>query len=211
PLRYGVQFSAAEEYVQLVERAKALLSHAHSKSTLEEIHLRAMRLLVAELEKRRFGAAAPRREAAQGAGSVRESSETSASSDSNDSNDSNDPSDSNDSNEPGELSASSASNASNEPRAARQRGRYIPAAVRREVFERDAARCTFVDSAGQRCREAHRLDLHHLRPFAQGGEHKASNLALRCRAHNALSAEQDFGRDFVENKRARRHEPFGSG
>ena len=54
PLRYGVQFSAEEEYVQLVERAKALLSHAHSKSTLEEIHLRAMRLLVADLEKRRF-------------------------------------------------------------------------------------------------------------------------------------------------------------
>ena len=42
PLRYGVQFSAEEEYVQLVERARALLSHAHNKSTLEEIHLRAM-------------------------------------------------------------------------------------------------------------------------------------------------------------------------
>jgi hypothetical protein len=55
PLRYGVQFSAQEEYVQLVERAKALLSHAHGKSSLEEIHLRAMRLLVADLEKRRFG------------------------------------------------------------------------------------------------------------------------------------------------------------
>src|SRR6188768_2195440 len=54
PLRYSVQFSAAEEYVQLVERAKALLSHAHTKSSLEEIHLRAMRLLVADLEKRRF-------------------------------------------------------------------------------------------------------------------------------------------------------------
>jgi hypothetical protein len=33
PLRYGVQFSAEEEYVLLVERAKALLSHAHGKST----------------------------------------------------------------------------------------------------------------------------------------------------------------------------------
>jgi len=52
PLRYGVQFSAQEEYVQLVERAKALLSHTHSKSSLEEIHLRAMRLLVADLESK---------------------------------------------------------------------------------------------------------------------------------------------------------------
>jgi hypothetical protein len=40
-----------------------------------------------------------------------------------------------------------------------------------------------------------------LRAFAQGGEHHSSNLALRCRAHNALAAEEDFGRDFVEKKR----------
>jgi hypothetical protein len=114
PLRYGVQFSAEEEYVQLVERAKALLSHAHSKSTLEEIHLRAMRLLVADLEKRRFGKAArPRRVADKGEAS-----------------------------RPG---------------------------------------------------------------------HESSNLTLRCRAHNALAAEEDFGRNFVEQKRMRGHEPFGSG
>jgi hypothetical protein len=187
PLRYGVQFSAEEKYVQLVERAKALLSHAHSKCTLEEIHLRAMRLLVADLERRRFGKAAPRRGAEQGAGRVRESSESNAA---------NEPS------EPRELS---------EPRAVRQRGRYIPAAVRREVFDRDGARCTFVDSAGRRCREVHCLELHHLRAFAQGGEHHPSNLALRCRAHNALAAEEDFGRDFVERKRALKHEPFGAG
>jgi hypothetical protein len=199
PLRYGVQFSAEEEYVQLVERAKALLSHAHSKSTLEEIHLRAMRLLVADLEKRRFGRAAQRRGAEQGAGPVRESSESSVS------NEPSDPSDPNDPNDPSDPSDPS------EPRAARRRGRHIPAAVRREVFERDAARCTFVDSAGRRCREAHCLELHHLRAFAQGGEHLSSNLALRCRAHNALAAEEDFGRDFVEKKRAREHELFGSG
>jgi hypothetical protein len=90
------------------------------------------------------------------------------------------------------------------------RHRYIPAAVRREVFERDAARCTFVDSAGQRCRESHCLELHHLQAFAQGGRHDSSNLTLRCRAHNALAAEEDFGRNFVEQKRVRKHEPFGS-
>jgi hypothetical protein len=175
PLRYGVQFSAEEEYVQLVERAKALLSHAHSKSTLEEIHLRAMRLLVAELEKRRFGKTArPRRVTDKGEAPLHE---------------------------PGEPS---------EPRVTRPRGRYVPAAVRRDVFERDAARCTFVDPTGQRCRENHCLELHHLRAFAQGGGHESSNLTLRCRAHNALAAEEDFGRKFVEQKRMRGHEPFGS-
>ena len=142
PLRYAVQFSANEEYVNLVERAKALLSLAHGKNSLEEIHLRAMQLLVEHLEKRRFAK-------------------------------------------------------TSRPR----RSRYVPAEVRREVFERDAAQCTFVDSTGQRCRETHALELHHLQAFALGGEHHASNITLRCRAHNALAAEQDFGRDFVQRKR----------
>jgi hypothetical protein len=43
--------------------------------------------------------------------------------------------------------------------------------------------------AGQRCRETHHLELHHLVPFARGGEHTAANLDLRCSAHNALAAE----------------------
>jgi hypothetical protein len=82
--------------------------------------------------------------------------------------------------------------------------------VRREVFERDAARCSFVDGAGQRCRETHALELHHLLVFARGGEHQSSNLTLRCRAHNALAAEQDFGRELVEQTRPQ-HEPFRAG
>ncbi|HEY8945753.1 MAG TPA: hypothetical protein VIM73_15895 [Polyangiaceae bacterium] len=52
--RYSVQFTARQEYVSLVERARDLLSHAVPDRSLEEIHLRAMRLLVAELEKRKF-------------------------------------------------------------------------------------------------------------------------------------------------------------
>jgi hypothetical protein len=37
--------------------------------------------------------------------------------------------------------------------------------------------------------------------FAQGGEHRLGNVTLRCRAHNALAAEEDFGRDFVTSAR----------
>jgi hypothetical protein len=49
-----------------------------------------------------------------------------------------------------------------------------------------------------------------LTAFARGGEHTQSNLTLRCRAHNALAAEQDFGRDFIELKRdSNGHEPCG--
>jgi hypothetical protein len=79
----------------------------------------------------------------------------------------------------------------------RQRGRHVPAALRRSVFERDEGRCTYRSDSGERCRETAHLDLHHLVPFARGGEHRLDNVTLRCRAHNALAAEQDFGRDFV--------------
>jgi hypothetical protein len=37
--------------------------------------------------------------------------------------------------------------------------------------------------------------------FARGGEHRLENVTLRCRAHNALAAEDDFGRDFVTSAR----------
>jgi len=55
------------------------------------------------------------------------------------------------------------------------------------------------------------LELHHLKPFAQGGANVASNLTLRCAAHNALAAEEDFGRELIEQKRGRAgHEPLAA-
>ncbi len=82
----------------------------------------------------------------------------------------------------------------------RQRG-TIPAAIRRAVRERDGARCTFVDERGQRCRETALLEFHHEQPFVHGGPATAANLHLRCRAHNALAAERDFGRGFVQKRK----------
>ena len=54
PQRYKVQFEASEEYVELVERAKALLSHRGPGPDLGDLHLRAMRALVAELEREKY-------------------------------------------------------------------------------------------------------------------------------------------------------------
>jgi hypothetical protein len=51
PLRYKVQFTASQRYAELVERACDLLSHAVPSRSLEEVHLRAMALLVTQLEK----------------------------------------------------------------------------------------------------------------------------------------------------------------
>ena len=53
PQRYGVQFTAGEDYVQLLEEARDLLGRATEGRSIEAGHLRAMRLLVRELEKRK--------------------------------------------------------------------------------------------------------------------------------------------------------------
>jgi hypothetical protein len=44
PLRYKVQFTATEEYVDLMERAAALLSNRGEHDGIEQIQLRALRL-----------------------------------------------------------------------------------------------------------------------------------------------------------------------
>ena len=83
--------------------------------------------------------------------------------------------------------------------------RHIPTAVRREVWRRDGARCAFVGTAG-RCAERGFLELHHVVPFAVGGEASTANIELRCRAHNAYEAEQSFG-SFVLRERPAEYKP----
>ena len=180
PERYRVEFTAAAEYVHLVEEAKALLSHAVPNVPLEELHLRAMRALVAELKKKKYATVESSPARARDA-------------------------------ETAEVPPRGGSGMRHQPTDApdqaadqpctRRRGRHIPAAVRRTVFERDGNRCSYVDAKGTRCPETHRLEFHHLKAFAKGGEHRASNLALRCTAHNALAAEEDFGRDRIEDRK----------
>jgi hypothetical protein len=87
------------------------------------------------------------------------------------------------------------------PQPAARPSRHIPARVRRAVFERDGARCTHMDAVGERCRETHHLELHHLVPFARGGQHTAENVALRCAPHNTCAAELDFGREHIAAQR----------
>jgi hypothetical protein len=72
--------------------------------------------------------------------------------------------------------------------------RSIPAAVRREVWRRDERRCAFVGQQG-RCTETAFLELHHVDPYAVGGEGTVDNIQLRCRAHNRYEAQLFFGSD----------------
>lgn len=83
----------------------------------------------------------------------------------------------------------------------KRRSRHIQAAVRRAVWKRDEARCAYMDCDGQRCRETCGLEVHHRVAHALGGPATVSNLELRCRAHNLLAAEEDFGRDHMDRLR----------
>jgi 5-methylcytosine-specific restriction endonuclease McrA len=73
--------------------------------------------------------------------------------------------------------------------------------VRRNVWQRDEGRCTYLDARGQRCREQSGLEFHHQHPHARNGPANVENITLRCRSHNTLAAEQDFGRDVIRRKR----------
>jgi hypothetical protein len=205
PQHYQLQFSTTEEHAQLVERAKALLARSRPGMTLGELHLEAMRLLVASLEKRRFGAPRQRgdsapapRQRGDSAPAPRQRGDSAPA-----------PRQRGDSAPaPRQRGDSDGGASDDEPRHShRPRSRYVPVAIRREVFQRDGARCSYVDARGERCCETCYLELHHLQPFAKAGRHLASNLTLRCAAHNALAAEEDFGREAIAEQRdATRHE-----
>jgi hypothetical protein len=78
-------------------------------------------------------------------------------------------------------------------------GRHIPAAVKREVSQRDQGRCAFVGREG-RCEATAFLEFHHLEPYAVGGEPTAKNIELRCFAHNQYEARQFFGGSLVRER-----------
>ena len=79
--------------------------------------------------------------------------------------------------------------------------RHIPAHVKRTVWLRDGAQCTFVSDAGHRCPSRARLEYDHVDPVARGGEATVDGIRLRCRAHNQYEAECAFGVGFMEAKR----------
>jgi len=79
--------------------------------------------------------------------------------------------------------------------------RYMPAAVRRVVWKRDGARCTFVDKQGRRCTERRHLEFHHDDPYGRGGDRSPSNVRLLCRGHNRYLAERDYGKGLMDKYR----------
>lgn len=75
------------------------------------------------------------------------------------------------------------------------KGRYIPASVKRAVWRRDQGRCVFVAGGGQKCESTSGLEFHHLQPYATGGQASATNIELRCHAHNGFEWGEHLDRE----------------
>jgi 5-methylcytosine-specific restriction endonuclease McrA len=75
--------------------------------------------------------------------------------------------------------------------------RYVPAAVKRAVWERDQGRCTWPMGDGEVCGSTHRLEFDHDLEVALGGKPTIGNVRLLCKTHNLMKAEQHLGRSFM--------------
>ena len=206
-LRYKVQFTADQAYVDLLEEARNLLQHELPARDLVEVQRRALQLLVRKLRQRKHAAserprgkgpahapAASDRLRRKSPAHAREAPPPEPKS------------------KPARPPAPDSAPGARHAAPKSSQGRYISAEVRRGVWQRDEACCTYVDARGQRCREQSGLEFHHQHPHARGGPASVDNLTLRCRSHNALAAEQDFGRDLIRAKRrAAGAEPIRAG
>ena len=88
--------------------------------------------------------------------------------------------------------------------------RYLPAAVRRVVYERDGGRCRYEDEHGRRCSARRRLEYHHRQPFGLRGNHSPGNVVLACRVHNTFWAERDYGKAKMARYRRPRDSASGA-
>ncbi len=210
--RYHVQFTVGEEYLSLLQEAQNLLGPGAPDRSIDAVHLRALRLLVQQLTKRKRGATRGDQIATDPSQRrPRDAKSAPAATQSNPRQRGSGEAQSTPRQRGPRETKSAPAAAQSNPRQRVQPGapkppahtRYIPVHVRAAVWERDGGRCAFVDDRGQRCREQGGLELHHRVPFARGGPATLENLRLRCRAHNALAAEHDFGPEHM----ARTHEP----
>jgi 5-methylcytosine-specific restriction endonuclease McrA len=78
-----------------------------------------------------------------------------------------------------------------------ENARYVPAAIKRAVWERDQGRCTWPMGDGKVCGSRHRLEFDHDFEVALGGKSTFGNMGLLCQSHNLMKAEQRFGRTFM--------------
>ena len=199
PARYSLRLTISEETLEKLRRARDLLGHTVPTGDLAEVLDRALTLLVERLERAKFAARTPKGQSARPSSvpplpapphQPRGTATAAASAENATRSEKEAPCGHSVSlPEPKAVETSGAT-----PAAPKARSRYIPAAVRRAVWERDAGRCAYVGPAG-RCGQTRSLEFHHRRPFADGGESTVQVLSLACRLHNRLEAARWFGED----------------
>jgi hypothetical protein len=96
-----------------------------------------------------------------------------------------------------------ASRPARKARPVKKGSRHIPVQVARAVYERDGGCCAWVGPDGVRCGERHLLQLHHLKPWAVGGEATVENIVLTCALHNQHEARVYFARPAERISRSR--------
>lgn len=168
--RFGVRFTADDEFVEMLEEVRGLASHRNPKGDLLIVMKAGLAAYRRELLKDRFGVGRKPRPVAK-AKAARQRTPPA----------------------PGEP----------------EERRAVPAAVAREVFERDGNQCTYVAPDGRRCSSRHFLQLDHIDPHHLGPDDSAKNLRIRCSAHNQHAAREFFGPGYM--KTVMKHVRDGSG
>lgn len=176
PERYLLQLTIGKTTHDKLRYAQGLLGHSVPSGDVALVLDRALDALIGQLEKQKFAATGRPRSKTQPRLQPRPQTQTKPLPRPGD-----DP-------RPGEVGL-------------RSRRRYIPAQVRRRVWERDRGQCTFVGDGGHRCLARKFLEFDHVDPVARGGQATIDRMRLRCRAHNQYEAECTFGAGFMSAKR----------
>ena len=75
---------------------------------------------------------------------------------------------------------------------------HVPAAIKREVWQRDGGRCQWQLHSGEICGSRTRVQIDHIQPRALGGPSTTGNLRLLCAAHNQEAARRYFAEAFMD-------------
>ena len=79
-------------------------------------------------------------------------------------------------------------------RKSKKRTRHIPNDIRKAVLERDEYKCSFKAENGKVCGCNWNIEVDHIVPFADGGEHLLENLRVLCGSHHQYVTEKRFGK-----------------
>jgi hypothetical protein len=183
-----IQFVADAELMEKLERLKGLLAHRNFDGRYDMLFHSLADLALRKLDPQESASSA----------SIDSTTDKSNSNKSNSNKSNSNKSNSNKSNSERSSEPPATSTAGNEispdaesSKAHTGKSRYIPASIRRRVWQRDGGTCTFIDpKSGRRCGSRHALELDHIRPFAWNGPGTAENLRLYCSSHNKYSAQK---------------------